>query len=176
MYDKNGIPVQNAFIQIPQKQKEEIDAGAMNNRLNVNPNFFNNVNKNNIQNNVSNLNAINNTDQNKRKLFLDQIGGLLGSANESMGGALPGVAVGVGAAGAGMAARQGRKDQFYFDKTKIELDTNFNEFKKEYTDYEYSELRRININAARLNGSLNCLEKNLVYRVNNRILEMMDLT
>ena len=125
----------------------------------------------------------------RRKLFLDSITGALGSVTGAVtggvgdaiggvGGALGGMnagtAVGIGAAGAGLAARKGRKEQFYFDKTKLELRMNFEDFRREYMDYEYTELRNCNRLGARINGQLSALEKNLVYRVNNRILEMID--
>ena len=125
----------------------------------------------------------------KRKLFLGAImgglgdaagavtggvGDLVGGAGEAVGGASPGAVLGVGAAGAGLAARKARKDKFHFDKTQLELGINFEEFRKQYIDFEYSNLRECIRETSRINGNLSSMEKNLVYRVNNRILEMVD--
>lgn len=103
---------------------------------------------------------------------------LTGGANKLLGteegSAAGGIALGVGAAGAGMAARKGRQQKHHMEVMKISLRMNFYSFQKELTNTEITELQNINRVSARLNGLLNSLEKNLIYRVNNRILEMMD--
>jgi len=188
VFDRNGNPIKNAFVKIPDNQRQAIDAMEMN-KLNTpsqksiaQPQILNLPPNQNID-----LQKIKNLPPNDphRKLFLDAIGGLassvtggvgdaIGGVTGAVGGMSAGTAVGIGAAGAGMAARTARKEQFYFDKTKIELEMNFETFRREYMDYEYTELRNCNRVSARINGQLSALEKNLVYRVNNRILEMID--
>jgi hypothetical protein len=184
VFDRNGNPIKNAFVRIPENQKQAMDAAEMNHFLN--PSSANSS-PTPMATQPQNLQNLKNLDPNdpKRKLFLDSITGALGSVTGGVGDAIGGVggaiggmnagtAVGIGAAGAGLAARQGRKEQFYFDKTKLELRMNFEDFRREYMDYEYTELRNCNRLSARINGQLSALEKNLVYRVNNRILEMID--
>lgn len=194
VYDRNGRPIQNAFVQIPDTQKQILDAVKVNAFLNP-PVVANSritqapMPTASLQQNVQELNNLAAGDP-KRKLFLDSItgalgsvassvtggaGDLLGSAGGAIAGAPTGALVGVGAAGAGMAARKARKEKFYFDKTRLELQMNFEDFKKEYMEYEYTELRNCNRISARINGQLGALEKNMVYRVNNRILEMIDI-
>lgn len=189
VFDRNGNPIKNAFVKIPENQKKALDAAQMNNFLNPTPNPS--IPQTRVQTPMTpqspNLQQLNNLPpgSQKRRLFLDSITGALGSVTGGVGDAIGGVggalggmnagtAVGIGAAGAGMAARTARKEQFYFDKTKIELRMNFEDFRREYMDYEYTELRNCNRLSARINGQLSALEKNLVYRVNNRILEMID--
>ena len=186
VFDRNGNPVKNAFVKIPESQKKILDAAQMNSIIKTDNSIPIQESQSNLTFNKE-LQDIKNLSQNteKRKLFLDAItgglgavtggaGDLIGSAAGAVGGASPGAMLGVGAAGAGMAARTARKEQHNFDKTKLQLEMNFEMFKNEYMEYEYTQLRECNIVSARLNGTLSSIEKNLVYRVNNRILEMID--
>ena len=209
IFDQNGNPIQNAFIQIPSSQRQILNPGSFNNftpkkqiQNNLQPiiqktqaNFKSQIPQNNIslatrQKNLKILNSMKPGDP-KRKLFLESLGGALGSVTGGVGNMIGGVTgavtgedggggistgavVGIGAAGAGMAARKARKDKFHFDKTQFELKINFEEFRKQYVDFEYYELVQCNRLSARINGSLSSIEKNMVYRVNNRILEMID--
>jgi hypothetical protein len=166
VYDRNGNPVLNTFVKIPHFTK--YDASRINN-------FYKNKNQSPNPN---------------RKLIFGAIGGLVNTATSAVGlgnvvpggqageegnGAM-GAAVGIGAAGAGMAARKARKEQFYFDKTRLELQTNMQIFRRDYLDLEYTTLRESNRHAAKINGLLSALENNLVYRLNSRLLEMIDAT
>ena len=181
VYDKNGNPVKNAFVKIPEAQKKILDAAEMNSVLQK---TTASSTENNSSSLIKELQDIKNLPKNdpKRKLFLGAIAGAvtggagdaIGGAADMVGGMSPGAMVGVGAAGAGLAARTARKEQHNFDKTKIQLEMNFERFKDEYIEYEYTQLRECNIVSARVNGFLSSIEKNLVYRVNNRILEMID--
>ena len=184
VFDRNGNPVKNAFVKIPESQKKILDAAEMNSVL---AKETPTPSSDKTSNFIKELQDIKQLPQNdpKRKLFLGAItGGLgaltggvgdaIGGAADAAGGVSPGAMLGVGAAGAGFAARTARKEQHNFDKTKLHLQMNFEMFKKEYMEYEYTQLRECNIISARLNGQLSSIEKNLVYRVNNRILEMID--
>lgn len=165
VFDRNGNPINNAFIKVPLNPNGSIDASTLANAAQI---------------------SANNAKQGKRGLMLGNLmgavsgglGSITGGANKLLGAeegsAAGGIALGVGAAGAGMAARKGRQEKHYMEVTKITLRMNFYGFQKELTDTEITELQHINRLNARLNGLLNSLEKNLIYRVNNRILEMMD--
>lgn len=187
VFDKNGQPVQNTFIKVPEVNPG-LDASQINNYMNnQNPNFIN-------QKIPQQFGPNQGPPKKNRKLFFDAIGGLVSSATKSVSGLLgspsggedgqgsgvlgalatPGGGVGMAAAGAGMMARKARKEQFYFDKTQLELQTNFQSFRSEYLELEYSTLRECNIHSAKINGLLSSLEKNMVYRLNSRILEMID--
>lgn len=159
VYDKNGNPIKNAFLKLSDSQKKSLHSK-------------------NIKSKKKDP---------KRKLFLDSItgalgavtggtGDLIGGAGEAVAGAPTGALIGVGAAGAGMAARTARKEQHYFDMTKVQLKTNFEDFRRDYLDYEFTELRECNRVSARINGQLSQIEKDLAYRVNSRILELIDHT
>lgn len=165
VYDRNGNPISNAFIKVPVNSNGSIDASTLANAAQI---------------------SGNSAAKGKRGLMLGGLmgavsgglGSMTGGANQLLGAeegsAAGGIALGVGAAGAGMAARKGRQQEHYMEVTKITLRMNFYGFQKELTDTEITELQHINRTSARLNGLLNSLEKNLIYRVNNRILEMMD--
>lgn len=171
VYDKNGNPVPNTFVKIP--HFTNYDASKI-------TNFYNQQSPNPM-----------NQAQPKggRKLIFGALGGLANTVSGAlgMGEVIPGAgsgtesgamgaAVGIGAAGAGMAARKARKEQFYFDKTRIELQINMQIFRRDYLDLEYTTLREANRHSARINGLLSALEKNMVYRLNSRLLEMIDAT
>ena len=223
IFDQNGNPIQNAFIQVPTSPRQTLSPASFNNfrpnlqmQKNFSPSTQNNIPRPYAQNiphftqnnlpqttlpknntplstreqNIKKLNSFKPNDP-RRKLFLDSITGALGSVTggvgdmiggaagavtgeDGNGGISTGAVVGIGAAGAGMAARKARKDKFHFDKTQFELKINFEEFRKQYVDFEYYELVQCNRLSARINGSLSSIEKNMVYRVNNRILEMID--
>ena len=156
VYDKNGHPIKNAFIKISNSKKKALKAARI----------------------KSKILKQKKTKKSKRKLFLGALtgglGDMIGGAGDAISGAPAGAVVGVGAAAAGMAARTARKEQHYFDITKVQLQTNFNDFRKDYLDYEFTELRECNRVSAKINGMLSTIEKDLAYRVNNRILEMID--
>lgn len=201
VFDKNGNPLQNVFMDIPDSDKKQLEKKEvqpletaknlevtkevnMSNNLETETKASpspenedtsssedlkssnNNLDLSNLKKKIEEIKALP-ADNPKRKLFLDAIGGALST---------PGAAVGVGALGAGMAARTGRKEQFYFDKTKIELDMNLQNFRSDYLEYEYTALRDCNLYVSRIDGRLESLQNNLVYHINNRVLEMIDLS
>jgi hypothetical protein len=160
------------------KIQNNIQQNIQNNNLNMTPNNQNFQQINNQQqymNQQQMSNSINNAtslNQNpNRGLFL---GGLVDAVGG--GGAAGGLLAGGAALGAGAAARAARKEKFYFDKTKLELKLNFYDFQKDFIDYEYTELRNIIRETSKLNGGLSAMSKNLVYLINNRILDIITMT
>lgn len=183
VYDKNGNPIKGAFIELSDEKKKELENKhnnqiqqqfQNNNAMNMTPNYqnFQQMNTQQQMINQQQMNNISNSNQNpNRGLFL---GGLVDAVGG--GGAAGGLLAGGAALGAGAAAGAARKEKFYFDKTKLELKLNFYDFQKDFIDYEYTELRNIIRETSKLNGGLSAMSKNLVYLINNRILDIITMT
>ena len=170
VYDKNGNLLKNVYVKIPKQESNTFDASLINA---AQPDTQSQTNNN----------------KGNRHLFLGAITGALGSMGGDLGGlansagsalglgdnAGGGLALGAGAAAAGAVARAARQEQHYFDVTKVQLQTNLVEFQGAFNENEYTELRKINIVASRTIGMLSSLEKGVTYRINSRMVEMIDM-